>query len=558
MGEYRTVSLPVQFRHGLELLTRRVLLCETSQDVGSPSVDQLTEAAQVVQALFGSEPVFGQLQQCDVAEVRAACQRVGVEPSAELAPKAFVMLLRRIEPATPVCSICGELPLNDVGGKLQILGPGYICPFCGQGQLQLIPIILRRLAWTSGHLVDPGTDYDLQIELGKKYPLQDEALVVWAGDVHPELLQMLVECQTSIYAFLAYLNLQQRMFKSLSDAVRFLCDPHSFGISKRPQVQKLAREARAFVAAREVTNLPASRLVYALNEDGSNRAARILVNGQAYLIEGRLGEGDKCLVLSGYREAECPERVVIKMLTALDDEDLLRQEAKMLRALQHSEARGSNFFRHIIPEFITLGGFNAVDGLTRPTLIYRQKPHFEWTLFDVQTEYPTGVDAQTAVWMWNRLLTLLAWLQLNNVSHGAILPQHVLLHIRNHAATLLDWSSAVYYGHGRSEIIPVVSAGHEAFYPDEILHGEPPTAFTDLAMSARCILAVSGGDLRTGRLPDDFPTRLGDILRRYARLDRAEKELNANALYVQETFRLEAKQAFGAPRYHEVHMPRQS
>ena len=74
-----------------------------------------------------------------------------------------------------------------------------------------------------------------------------------------------------------------------------------------------------------------------------------------YKIFGRLAQGDSCDVFLGERDAALSERVVLKVLRAGGDEDLLRREHETLQALPRSAAQGTPYFAQRIPAVVALG-----------------------------------------------------------------------------------------------------------------------------------------------------------------------------------------------------------
>ena len=54
-----------------------------------------------------------------------------------------------------------------------------------------------------------------------------------------------------------------------------------------------------------------------------------------------------------------------------------------------------------------------------------------------------GVDPRDAAWMWRRLLVALGFAHRAGVLHGAVLPEHVLIHPGEHGLVLVDWCYSV-------------------------------------------------------------------------------------------------------------------
>ena len=79
--------------------------------------------------------------------------------------------------------------------------------------------------------------------------------------------------------------------------------------------------------------------------------------------------------------------------------------------------------------------------------------------------------------MWRRLLVGLGWAHRAGVVHGAVLPEHVLIHPAEHGLVLVDWCYSVAPG----ERIPALVAKHRDGLPagggrPEAGRRRPPTS----------------------------------------------------------------------------------
>jgi hypothetical protein len=272
------------------------------------------------------------------------------------------------------------------------------------------------------------------------------------------------------------------------------------------------------------------------------------VAGRTYLIEGRIGGNRRSEVYRGAWADPLTERVVLKVGRGPESAAPMERELATLDMLRRSTANGTPFFTALLPEVVAS---TARASAKEPVTVFRYKNRYDWTLADVLKEYPEGVTPRTAVWMWKRTLTIIAWLRLNELTHAAIVPEHILIHPLNHSVTLLDWSSAVRTG----TIATGAQAAHATFHPAEIAGGTPTTAQTDIAMSARSVIAVLGGDPAVGTMPASVPGPIADMLRLYARYDATGRRI-ADPLALEKEFGRIAEGVFGPPRYEPFRMPR--
>jgi hypothetical protein len=234
--------------------------------------------------------------------------------------------------------------------------------------------------------------------------------------------------------------------------------------------------------------------------------------------------------------------VVIKVLRALGDDDMLRREWEVLKLLGASDAQGAPHFTTRLPQLVSHGVLRDGSGQERLATILRWHGGFQHTFLDVVRAYPHGTDARTATWMWRRLLEVIGWAHANGYVHGAVLPQHAIVHPRNHGVLLVGWSCATRVGGD----LPATSACDAAFYPPHATAGAPTSRATDLAMAARCIVLALGGNPATGALPSTVPGPIVDVL---------TTPPGENAWSLADRVADAARIAFGPPSYHPFSMP---
>ncbi len=562
----RAVPVPEAVAAGLPALVARTLGLSSRQ-----------EGARVLAGLVGTAPTYGQLAGLTLGDVREAARRAlrDLPPAADL--RDLATLLGAVDPGTAVCPSCGELGLNALGGKVSVAPPGLLCPFCGAGRVVRPRLLLRRVAWTTGALVDPTVTADWGTGVAGAavggastgpVPLQDDGpqgLRAWAGGVDARLDEALREAHVPLYGFLGWLRHGPlQAFGDVLDAARVLREPARVGLVSRADLRGAAAASGAWLAAREITN--AARPAYF--PDGVRRAELVAaaLDGRPLLLERRVGRGDKADVYLGRWDAEPSERLVVKVLRAGEDADLLEREAASLRRLGKSQAQGAELFGRLVPSLARDGvlevpGDAAWERARRlapgrwRALAVRAAPGFDWTLADVRAAYPQGVPVEAAVWMLHRLLPLLDWVHRSWLVHGAVLPRHVLIHPRDHAARLLDWGYAVREG----QPLPAVPRACRAYYPRDVLAGAPVTRALDVRLAARTVLAVAGGDPAAGRAPQHGPTAypraIARALEELATSGRLDGQASPSALDAYRAFRAVATDTLGPPRYHVFEMP---
>jgi hypothetical protein len=176
------------------------------------------------------------------------------------------------------------------------------------------------------------------------------------------------------------------------------------------------------------------------------------------------------------------EAALLKLPRRPGDNDLMQAEATALRTLERD---GDPRHRAYAPRLIeTFTHEDAAKVRRTATILGRQRGFV--TLAEVGRAYPRGIDARDAAWMWRRLLTGLGWAHRAGVVHGAVLPEHVLIHPGEHGLVLVDWCYSVAPG----GVIPAVVAARRDDYPPEVLAKQPATAATDIVMATRLMLRL--------------------------------------------------------------------
>ena len=177
-------------------------------------------------------------------------------------------------------------------------------------------------------------------------------------------------------------------------------------------------------------------------------------------------------------------------LTALDDDkllklprrpadnDLVRAEAAALTTLRTA---GDPRFRAYAPRLVEAFVHEDGAGVRREAVVLERM-----TGFVPLTGMEGRLDARDAAWIWRRLLVGLGWAHRAGVVHGAVLPEHVLIHPERHGLVLVDWCYSVAPGLP----VPALVARHRAAYPPEVPAKRPATSATDIHMATGLVLRL--------------------------------------------------------------------
>ncbi len=234
-----------------------------------------------------------------------------------------------------------------------------------------------------------------------------------------------------------------------------------------------------------------------------------------YKVERLLAHGDLChLYLTTTFIADkqtgsilkLPASSILKLPVQPQDNDLITNEARILKHLQNG--RDYEKRRHFISRLTdTFAYHESASGIVRQVNVLAYTDGL-YSLQEIREVYPQGIDPKDMAWMWRRLLVALGFAHANKVIHGAVLPSHVLIHPQEHGLVLIDWSYAVLDPRVSCEYISAISRPYREWYPAEVFSKGEPTPGLDIAMAARCMIDLLGGNPLTRTMPDTVPWKL--------------------------------------------------
>ena len=228
----------------------------------------------------------------------------------------------------------------------------------------------------------------------------------------------------------------------------------------------------------------------------------------SYRVVKLYRSGDLSDVYHGEYANELGKRqeVAIKIAVDKNDNEFIKTEAKNLRLLK-SVAKGRyEMFARYLPTMIETFTVNGDDGVMLQGNVLKFYKEF-YTLAEVISAYPNGVDPRNMAWMWNRILEVIGFAHRNELIHGAVIPDHILVHPVFHSAKLIDWCTALESGR-----VKLMSVANEAYYAPEIPAKKNVTTATDIFMSAQCMIRLLGAK-NIEALKSDIPQPIKRILK---------------------------------------------
>lgn len=174
------------------------------------------------------------------------------------------------------------------------------------------------------------------------------------------------------------------------------------------------------------------------------------------------------------------------------------------------------------------------------------------SLLDVKAHYPDGVDPKDMAWMFRRLLVVLGFTHKAAYIHGAVLPQHVMIHPDLHGLVLLDWTHA--------EQMPETDDNDRLLLVDTYKHWYPQEAtsqyagvHTDLFMAANLMSWLMGGDPENVVLPSGIEREYRIFLSTLLNVDW--KQRPNDAWEVLRHFDALIERLYGKRKFRPFHIP---
>ncbi|HEV2660199.1 MAG TPA: serine/threonine-protein kinase [Ktedonobacteraceae bacterium] len=231
-----------------------------------------------------------------------------------------------------------------------------------------------------------------------------------------------------------------------------------------------------------------------------------------YTVERLIAYGDLCAVYAGNAtRADGQSSVLLKLPLKPENNDLITNEARILKHLRASKEYEK--LRHFVAQLVDAFSYQEeASGMVRQVNVLAYIEGL-FSLKEVRAAYAQGVDARDMAWIWRRLLVALGLAHANNVLHGAVLPTHILIHPQQHGVVLIDWSYAVLNPDETGEHIRAISSAYRDWYPPEVFAKKTPTPGLDIAMAARCMIDLLGGDAQHCTLPETVPWQIRNHLK---------------------------------------------
>lgn len=260
-----------------------------------------------------------------------------------------------------------------------------------------------------------------------------------------------------------------------------------------------------------------------------------------YRIVSTIAQGDLTVVYGGdcVGGDDFSGKIAVKVAADPGDNDLIQNEVRILRLFQ---TEPSNQSKHL-PVF--LDQFKTSDNQLGTVLRYIDG----YDLHSIREKYAGGIQAEHAVWMLARLLSVLGYSHSKGVIHGNIEPAHLMVRPKDHNLFLIDWSYAAIDSLKTGDGFKVLN---EAYSPPEVKVRAMPTPAADLYSVGKCMIYLLGGDVETNSMPYRVDQRFQRFIQFFVRESALQRAQDAWEMY-EKLAELRAE-IWGRPRFLEFIM----
>ncbi len=237
---------------------------------------------------------------------------------------------------------------------------------------------------------------------------------------------------------------------------------------------------------------------------------------------------------------------LLKIVRDPRDNGLALRESRTLGHMRRSRW-GASFVAYL-PGLLEAFSYQA-EGRTHRALVLAAEPGW-YSLETVRQAFPDGVDPKDMAWIWRRLLVIIGYAHNMGVLHRAVLSQNVWIHPEQHGLQLRGWTRAALPAlDGLAPLNQIDPATMDRYSPGAY---SPPTPGMDVAMSAKTMIYILGGDPHTHSLPNQVPARLQAFLRGSVLPGRRAPQ---DAWALKEEFDALLESLWGPRKFHPFQIP---
>lgn len=296
------------------------------------------------------------------------------------------------------------------------------------------------------------------------------------------------------------------------ERLKAITDPHHY---QHPADKEAAAEVdqkleRLYALAQDrirhniwgISGFGRRRPTYAVNsfDAGPNR----------YYVGRKIGESEHTIRYEAFleREGQPVGEVMIKIAKSTADNSFLQTEIRnldLLHALQVPQWRHLPF---IMDRLQYEGRIGVVLRKTSGHTLSEIRQHPNWR---------NGVDQRHVAWMLDRLFSLLGYVHSQDIAHGRLHPDCILIQPLSHNALAFGWSGAVHKPAASGER---VVARHDEFTAPEVKEGGRVGPWSDIYSIGKVMIWLLGGNPATNEIPEGVEKRFASFLLKLVKEDR--------------------------------------
>ena len=157
------------------------------------------------------------------------------------------------------------------------------------------------------------------------------------------------------------------------------------------------------------------------------------------------------------------------------------------------------------------------------------------SLTKIREVYPDGLDPRDAAWIWRRVLGQVVTAEILGVVHGAVVPDHTLVHPGTHDPLYIGWAHSIPFVKGKHARLTTYIDRWKPWYPKEVFDHKAITQKTDLYMAGKTMVYLLGGDVEHVRFPKTVPQKVQKIVQHCVEEDPAKRPENGHEVLEQFT-----------------------
>lgn len=248
------------------------------------------------------------------------------------------------------------------------------------------------------------------------------------------------------------------------------------------------------------------------------------VGANTYYVGPEIVRTGRCIFYRSYveRAGEFLGQAVIKLVENTSENPFAEQEIANLAALHAEEVPQWRHLPLVLDRFQTGGriGFvmRRICGVSL-THLRQHPPHAK------------GVDQRDMIWMLDRTLSCLGYVQRRGILHGCLNPDHIMLHGPQHNALFVGWGNAV---QNPAITGAQVEAAPTVFTAPEVRDRGKIGPWSDIYSLGKVFIWLLGGDPVTDEIPAEVEVPIRDFLLRMVAEDRYARSADAWELHTEE------------------------